>query len=284
MRTGAALALAAVVVLGGCTRAPVEPPVGSAASAPSASVPAATAAPSPAPVAPVGTSDPAAPAPVLVHGRRDLPQVALTFDADMTPSALAKLQSGEVASYANTDLMAVLRERRVPATLFLAGLWMQAYPELTRDLAADPLFELGTHSWSHAAFVPDCYGLPTLSGPPMQEMAPTQDLLDELAGDRATHLFRFPGLCYEAATLAAIAPAAVTVVDGDVYGADGFQSNPQAIVDTVLSGAENGSIIVLHMHGGNLAPMTDEAMPAIVDGLRARGLELVTVGQMLEVL
>lgn len=271
-RTLTAMALVACCATA-CT-ATVQPP----APTPSASVVSPTPTPPP---APVGLSDPAAPAPVFVHGRRDLPQVALTFDADMTTSALAKLQSGAVASYANTDLIAALRERDVPATLFLGGLWMQTYPDLTRDLAADPLFELGTHSWTHDAFVPDCYTLPTLKVPPMQEMTPTQDLLDELAGDAATHLFRFPGLCYDDATLAAIAPAAVTVVDGDVYGADGFQSDPRAIVDTVLGGVQNGSIVVLHMHGGNLAPMTDEAVPAIVDGLRARGLELVTVGRMM---
>lgn len=257
-----------------CTTTAAQPPPAS----PSAPV----VQPTPTPVPePVGASDAASPAPVFVHGRRDLPQVALTFDADMTSAALAKLQSGAVASYANTDLIAALRARSVPSTLFLSGLWMQAYPELTSELAADPLFELGTHSWSHDAFVPDCYTLPTLQVHPMEELTPTQQLLDELAGDRATHLFRFPGLCYNETTLAAIAPAAVTVVDADVYGADGFQSNPQAIVDTVLGGVQNGSIVVLHMHGGDLAPKTDEAITAIIDGLRARGFELVTVGHML---
>jgi peptidoglycan/xylan/chitin deacetylase (PgdA/CDA1 family) len=233
-----AIALSALAV-SGCSATPEAPAPTASAIAPSAAAsptPSPTATPRP-PSRPVGASDPAASAPVVVHGRRDLPQVALTFDADMTPSALAKLQSGAVDSYANTDLIEALRARKVPATMFLGGLWMQAYPELTRELAADPMFELGTHSWSHPAFVPDCYTLPTLSGSAMDEMTPTQNLLDELAGDRATHLFRFPGLCHDEATLAAIAPAAVTVLDGDVFGADGFQPNPQAIVDTVLAGA-----------------------------------------------
>lgn len=229
----------------------------------------------------MGASDPAAPPPVIVHGNRERPQIALTFDADMTPAALRKLQDGRVASYVNQEVIDVLRLRQVPATMFLAGLWMQAYPELTRALAADPLFELGTHSWDHAAFVPDCYGLPTLTGPAMEQMAPTQALLDELAGQRATKLFRFPGLCYDQATLEAIAPAGVTVVDGDVYGADGFQPNPRIIAANVLQQAANGVIVVLHMHGGDLAPATGAALPEIIDGLRERGYELVTVGQML---
>lgn len=264
-----------MAVASGCTSARVaaepEPPSASATPGPT---------PTPPPL-PVGWSDPGAPPPVVVHGRRDLPQVALTFDADMTPGALAKLQDGRVASYANTGLIAELRARGVPATLFLGGLWMQAYPDLTRELAADPLFELGTHSWSHPAFVDDCYTLPGLTGPAMDEMAPTQALLDELAGPASTRLFRFPGLCHDDAALAAIAPASVTVVDGDVLGADGFQPDARAIERTVLQGVQNGSIVVLHMHGGDLAPATGQALPAIVDGLRARGFELVTVGQLL---
>jgi peptidoglycan/xylan/chitin deacetylase (PgdA/CDA1 family) len=234
-----------------------------------------------APRAVVGQSDPSGPAPVLSHGRRDLPMVALTFDADMTPGALRKLQSGRVPSYANTALLEALRADSVPATLFLAGLWMQAYPELTAELAADPLFELGTHSWDHPAFVPDCYSLPGLPGPAMDQMTPTQALLEELAGPRATRLFRFPGGCLDEAALAAIGPAGVTAVQFDVAGADGFQQDPEAIVRTVLSQVQNGSIVVLHMHGGDLAPATAAAVPAIVAGLRARGFELVTVGRML---
>jgi hypothetical protein len=90
----------------------------------------------------------------------------LTFDADMTPAMLRRLQSGAIGSYYNSALIDELRKRRVPATLFLTGLWMQHYPDVMRELAADPLFELGTHTWQHRAFTTNCYGLPT--GQPSQ--------------------------------------------------------------------------------------------------------------------
>lgn len=35
------------------------------------------------------------------------------------------------------------------------------------------------------------------------------------------------------------------------------------------------------MHGGDTAPLTDEAIPGIVKGLRDRGFELVTVTKLL---
>jgi peptidoglycan/xylan/chitin deacetylase (PgdA/CDA1 family) len=43
-----------------------------------------------------------------------------------------------------------LRGRRIPATFFAGGKWMRSHPEKAMQLMADPLFELGNHSWTHA--------------------------------------------------------------------------------------------------------------------------------------
>ncbi len=215
---------------------------------------------------------------VVSSGPADRPRVALTFDADMTPAMLRRLHTGEVGSYYNATLIAELRRRKVPATLFLTGLWMQHYPDVTRELAADPLFELGTHTWQHRAFTARCYGLPVT--PPSQmleEVLRAQRLLDELAGDRSTRLFRFPGGCYDRAALRAIAPAGVTVIQFDVPGGDGFQPRPAAIVRAVVSGAQNGSIVVLHMNGANTSPRTADAVGPIAEQLRRQGYVLTTV-------
>ena len=45
--------------------------------------------------------------------------------------------------------------------------------------------------------------------------------------------------------------------------------------------ARNGSIIVMHLTGGNTAPLTALALPAVVDGLRTRGFQLVKVSTLL---
>jgi peptidoglycan/xylan/chitin deacetylase (PgdA/CDA1 family) len=47
----------------------------------------------------------------------------------------------------------------------------------------------------------------------------------------------------------------------------------------VIASARNGSIVVLHVNGRGWH--TAEALPGIVAGLRAKGFELVTVGEML---
>jgi peptidoglycan/xylan/chitin deacetylase (PgdA/CDA1 family) len=80
-------------------------------------------------------------------------------------------------------------------------------------------------------------------------------------------LFRFPGGCYDRAALRAISRAGVMVVQFDVEGGDGFQPDPGAIVRSVVSGARNGSIVVLHMNGANASPRTADAVGPIAGAM-----------------
>lgn len=220
--------------------------------------------------------------PIVQHGPRDKPRIALTFDADLTTAMRRRLTNGTVKSYYNDVLFQHLRQLRVPATLFLTGLWMEQYPDRTRELAADPLFELGTHTYDHRAFTKDCYTLGTVPKPAMlTDVRQAITILDRL--DRhATRWFRFPGGCYDGTALHELAPAGVTAVGLDVPGADGFAKSPRSIVKQVLDHARNGSIVVLHMHGGDNAPYTDEAIVPIVTKLRAKGYEFVTVTELMK--
>src|ERR1700722_15301125 len=124
--------------------------------------------------------------------------VALTFDADMTLKMRDELKSGKVASWYNANVIAVLQRENVPATLFLTGLWIEAYPEITKQLSQNPLFELGNHSYSHGGFRSPCYGLP--AGKKSNEGAEverTDALLQKYAAAYKKY-FRFPGLCFDA--------------------------------------------------------------------------------------
>lgn len=220
--------------------------------------------------------------PIVQHGPRGRPRVALTFDADLTALMRKRLQHGKVRSYYNEALITELRTLRVPATLFMTGLWMEQYPERTRELAADPLFELGTHTYDHRGFTKRCFTLGTVPRAQMlSDVRRAVVLLDQL-DPHATRWFRFPGGCYDGTALHELAPAGITAVGLDVPGADGFAKSPQSIVKQVLSNARDGSIVVLHLHGGDNAPFTDEAIGPIVRGLRAKGYELVTVTELMK--
>jgi peptidoglycan/xylan/chitin deacetylase (PgdA/CDA1 family) len=221
--------------------------------------------------------------PLVEHGPRTKKLIALTFDADLTTGMRSRLRSGKVPSYYNADLVAVLRRLHVPATMFLTGLWMEQYPDVTRELAADPLFELGTHSQTHRAFTAHCYGLGTV--PPkemLREVTRPVRTLDRL-DDHATRYFRFPGGCSDRTALRRTAAAGVTAIGTDLAGGDGHARSAASIVNTVLAGARPGAIVTLHMHGGDIVPLTDEAVGQIVKKLRKRGYRLVTVSELLGV-
>ena len=85
---------------------------------------------------------------------------------------------------------------------------------------------------------------------------------------------------HDATALHELAPAGVTAVGLDVPGADGFAKSPKPIINQVLDHVQNGSIVVLHMHGGDNAPYTAQAVTPIVQALQARGYQLVTVTQL----
>lgn len=226
------------------------------------------------------TTLPAIP-PVVSNGPRDRPEVALTFDADMTTGMAAKLDRGTVASYDNAAVVDILERMQAPATMFLTGMWMERYPDSARRLAANPLFELANHSYGHQAFRASCYGLPVLAVEEMlASVARTDEILHQFS-TAPTRYFRFPGGCLDETALRAIAPSGVTVIQFDLASGDAFGTSVRAIVDTVVRGAQNGSIIVFHLHGGDAAPLTDDALPAVVDGLRSRGFQLVKVSDLL---
>ena len=220
-------------------------------------------------------------APVIAHGPRDRPAVALTFDSNLTDAMIQELRTGRVASFANVAVLDELDQLQVPATIFLAGKWIEQYPDVTRRIAADPLFELGSHSYSHRAFHQPCYGLGTLRLPEMADDVNHSEALLRQYSTRPTPYFRFPGGCYDEAALRAIGPTGVTVIQYDLASGDAFGTNVNAIVRNVLTNTRNGSIVVMHITGGNTAPLTTLALPSIVNGLRQRGFHLARLSDLL---
>ncbi len=199
---------------------------------------------------------------LISHGSRDTPEIALTFDACEI----------DAAGY-DAGVIDALVRARAPATLFLGGKWMLDHAAQTRALAQVPFFELANHSYNHPH-------LTELNAEQLREqVVRTQDILYDLTGKRG-QLFRFP---YGEST-----PAAISEINALGLRAIQWDNAPgdpdpdmtaQAEIAQVLSHAQNGSIIIMHMNGQG--HHTTEALPQIIAQLRARGFTLVTVSQML---
>jgi peptidoglycan/xylan/chitin deacetylase (PgdA/CDA1 family) len=81
------------------------------------------------------------------------------------------------------------------------------------------------------------------------------------------------------ATLAA--GAGLVTIQYDVASGDPDPNlSAGALVRGVLGQAKGGSIVVFHMNKNGVH--TAEALPEIIDGLRKKGFELVTVGELLQ--
>jgi peptidoglycan/xylan/chitin deacetylase (PgdA/CDA1 family) len=101
--------------------------------------------------------------------------------------------------------------------------------------------------------------------------------IEEVIG-RHTTLMRPPGDDMNSKVLH-VAKALGYVTVSYTVGAKDFGQDPPvaSIVQRVLSGTEPGGIILLHQ----TSHATLEALPTIIDALKARGYRFVTISQML---
>ena len=199
---------------------------------------------------------------VITHGRRTVKAVALTFDA---------CQTRKPSGY-DAKIIGILRATHTPATLMLGGRWMETHPDATHSLGADPLFELGNHSYLHPHMT-------KISPAQMQEeILKTQDVMYQLTGKQG-RLFRPPYGEYNLALVQQTARLGLKTLTWEVVTGDPDKHiSAASIVHTVLTRATPGSVVIMHMNGRGWH--TAEALPAVIRGLRKRGYRLVTVSQL----
>jgi len=202
---------------------------------------------------------------LVLHGDRSRPLVALTFDICQTPGRPTILDRRVIDQ---------LVTAQVPATLFLGGDWLRTHPDEARRLAASPLFELANHSFSH----PDLRRCT-----PQRIAAEVQKADDELyrrTGHR-TKLFRLPFGYYNDNTLATLDALGVRVIQWDVVSGDpDRQMSAVKMLRTIRRSLRPGSIVIMHANGRGWH--TAEALPGIIALLRTRGLQPVTMSQLLD--
>ncbi|MFY4717013.1 polysaccharide deacetylase family protein [Streptomyces sp. LaBMicrA B280] len=263
---GAALAACGTAGPTGSTRpAPAKSPV---SASPSATRP------------PVLTPGPGGLTPVFEHGPRDKGKiVAFSFDADMTADEGPRAARGE--RFDNPGLIGALHTLKVPATIFMTGRWAEEYPDEARSLGGDPQFEVANHSYSHYAFTPSCYGLPTMDADHARADVERAYTAFRKAGLRnALPYFRFPGGCYDQRSLRALSGLGVTAIQWDVVSGDAFATDADAVAKQVLDGVRPGSVVIMHCTR-SAAPTTEQVVRTVVPELRKRGYRFVKVSQMI---
>ena len=186
------------------------------------------------------------------------PMVALSFDDGPTRAAVAAVTP-------------ILRRHGAHATFFLIGNEAQARPALVRALLAEG-HEIGNHSYSHVRMIGRSAAYYD------EEIARTDTVLRR-AGARP-RLFRPPYGKKLIGLPRAVERHGYRMITWDVE--DPAQAtDARNYADRLLREVRPGSIILMHvMYAPN--DMAREALPLVLAGLRARGLQVVTVSALLE--
>lgn len=207
-----------------------------------------------------------APYPTVGTGK----EIYLTFDMDMNEFMYAKFEKKKTDWY-DPALFGYLETQNVPATFFVSGLFIQAYPDLMKGLASDADFSFQNHSYDESSFVLGCYWLSTLTNTveKVSQIERTEDLIRQTTGQTASY-FRFPGICHDSGNDALVRSLNLQINDGTIISGDPFNENVPAIVHAVMSRAQNNAVVVMHVGGPN-APGSLAALEIIVPELRAEG-------------
>jgi peptidoglycan/xylan/chitin deacetylase (PgdA/CDA1 family) len=155
----------------------------------------------------------------------------------------------------------------------MSGRWAERNHDKAVFLAKQTQFEIANHAYWHPHLreMDDARVL--------RELRRTQEVLSKLNGKRPQY-FRPPYGEVDDRVAKLAARVGLTTIQFDVASGDPDPKlAPSRIVRAVLRDAKGGSIIVFHVnrHGVHTADM----LPAIISGLREKGYELVTVGDLL---
>jgi len=198
---------------------------------------------------------------------------------------------GEVTGY-DGAIVDYLRANRVKATFFSSGKWLENHPERTDQLLADPLFEMGNHTWTHknlrkvdpARVLDAILRTDVAYAHARSRLAARQCMTARPAAmtrvPERIGLFRFPfGTCNPAA-MKAVGDAGLLAIQWDVVTGDpAWGQTADRIANVVLRRAKPGSIIVAHANGKGRH--TAAALALFVPRLRAEGYRFVTVSELL---
>lgn len=236
-------------------------------------------------------AEPAAPANVnAVPGAG--PYFALTFDAHVEAAGAAQL-------------LALLRERRVHATIFATGRFAESFPELLRQAARDG-HEIGNHTWSHPHLTTwaENHRHDTRFGITrsrlQDELRRTIAAIEAAIGRPPSPFWRAPYGEHNTVIRGWAAELGLIHVDWTHADHDSLDAldwveepgtrrylGPEAMARRLLNFEQKtgvslaGSIVLMHLGASRPDQPLLEALPIVLDETDIRGLHPVPVGELL---
>lgn len=182
-------------------------------------------------------------------------KVAISFDAAWGADKTAAI-------------MDVCDSYGVKATFFLVGFWVDKYPDMVREICSRG-FEIGTHSATH----PQMSKLTEAQC--RSELTESSRKIFEITG-KPVELFRPPFGDYNNQLLQVARGMGLYTIQWSVDSLDWKGLSAREIASRVQK-AESGDIILCHNNSDHIV----EALPAIFESLKLKGLSVVPIGQLI---
>lgn len=191
------------------------------------------------------------------HVNVDGPYIALTFDDGPAKATTPKL-------------LDLLQKRGVKVTFFVQGMNAKDNPDILKREIAEG-HEIGNHSWDH----PD---LARKSEDVVRnQIQQTQNTVFQITGQKPKVLRPPYGAMTDHQKKWVHDEFGVNIIIWAVDPLDWKRPGPAVVAQRVVSETKPGDIILAHdIHQG-----TVDAVPAILDGLEAKGYKFVTVSQLI---
>ncbi len=166
-------------------------------------------------------------------------------------------------------LLEILDQYNIKTTFFVAGFWVEEYPELIEKISEEG-HEIGNHTATHPQ-------MSRLSEKEIQkEVKEVENKIYEVTGKRTT-LFRPPFGDYNNTTISTLEDMDYQVIQWSIDSLDWKNLSKEAIVERVTGREHNGAIILFHNDGLN----TPEALPEIIEYYHDHGYEIVPVSELI---
>jgi peptidoglycan/xylan/chitin deacetylase (PgdA/CDA1 family) len=193
---------------------------------------------------------------VIYRVETDRKAVSLTFDVVWMPAETGRI-------------LDILDRYQLTATFFLTGNWVRRNPDLAREIILRG-HEIGQHTFSH-------HRLPELND---NELVREFEQMEKALRDElnvTTELFRPPYGEIDERVRDFAAARGYTTVLWSIDPHDWLNPGEELLTGTVIQKAHPGAIILLHTSAGQLP----EALPAIIEGLKAKGFEMLPLSALL---
>ena len=167
------------------------------------------------------------------------------------------------------EILNNLAEAKVRATFFMVEFWTTKYPEYVKKIDGAG-HEIGTHSATHS------YMSKQSESEIKNELTTSSQAISAVTGKEVT-LFRPPYGDYDDLLVDTANAMGLYPIQWDVDSLDWKDLSAADIASRIVSRVQSGSIILCHNNGLHTA----EALPIIIDSLRAKGFEFVPIGELI---